>query len=137
MPAISPSYWPIAQLPGLKAIEISGLQQAGIETTQDLLRLGPSRDLRQKLAAELKHKVERVNRWMAMADLARVPTVGCIYCGLLLHSGIISVRQLAECAAHRLHQQVRRMHVATLRNARDCPSIADVSQWIAQAKQLV
>ena len=136
MVTISPAYWPISQLPGLKGTDVLGLRQVGIETTEDLLNVGPLGNPRQQLAAQLNHKVELVNRWMAMADLARIPSVGCTYCGLLLHSGIVSAQQLAASQVPWLHHQVRRMHVSTLSQARGCPSMSDVARWIAQAKQI-
>ena len=136
MANIGPSYWPISQLPGLQGTDASRLQQVGIGTTEDLLSVGSAGDLRQKLATQLKHKVERVNRWMALADLARVPSVGCTYCGLLLHSGMLSVQQLATAKAPELYHQVRRLYVSTLSRTGGCPSLSDVSQWIAEAKQI-
>ena len=137
MSNIGPSYWPISQLPGLKETDVRGLQQAGIGTTEDLLNWVSVSARRQQLATQLKHKVERVNRWVAMADLARVPSVGCTYCGLLLHSGVLSPQQLASANAPKLQQQVRRLYVATLSRTGGCPSLSDVNRWIAEAKHLV
>ena len=136
MSSLSPSYWPIARLPGLKSMDIEQLQGAGVKTTADLLHIAARGDRKQELAAQLNIKLERINRWVAMADLARVPAVGCEHCGLLLHSGIIDTRQLADAATPQLHRQVQRLHVATLRNTRACPTVSDVGLWIAQAKRL-
>ena len=136
MSSLPPSYWPIARLPGLKSLDIEQLQRAGVETTEDLLHVAARADLKQKLAAQLHIKLERINRWVAMADLARVPAVGCEHCGLLLHAGVIATRQLAGAVTPQLHRQVQRLHVATLRNTRACPTVSDVGLWIAQAKRM-
>ncbi len=69
-----------------------------------------------------------------MADLARIPSVGTQYCGLLLHAGIGSVAQLAEVPTHRLHQQIMRLQVATMQRRDLCPAIELVQQWSQQAK---
>ena len=136
MVSVSPSYWPIDRLPGLKRLDIEQLQAAGIETTADLLREAAHETGRNALARQLNLKQERINRWVAMANLARIPAVGCEFCGVLLHAGTISPEQLAMAAAPTLHRQIQRLHVATLRNTRACPTVADVELWIAQAKRV-
>jgi predicted flap endonuclease-1-like 5' DNA nuclease len=82
-------------------------------------------------------KVQYVNKWVALADLARVPGIGCQYCGLLLHAGICSVTQLAQTPAHKLHQQILRLQVATLQRRDLCPHVEEVAGWIKQARMLV
>lgn len=136
MPMPTSQNWPIDQLPGLTADEQGKLQAQGIQTTLELLQQTQSpaqqRALSQAIALHGKH----VGKWSALADLARVPGVGCTYCGLLLHGGIGSVAQLAAASVHRLHPQLLRLHVATLRRRDLSPSASQVAQWIAQAKQL-
>ncbi|MGK7913049.1 MAG: DUF4332 domain-containing protein [Synechococcus sp.] len=136
MPFVSPSYWPIDRLPGLKRLDIEQLQAAGIGTTAELLTATAEEKGRKALALQLNLKQERINRWVAMASLARVPAVGCDYCGLLLHAGMIGPEQLAIATTSTLHRQIQRLHVATLRHTRACPTVADVGLWIAQAQRL-
>ena len=99
MSSLSPSYWPIDRLPGLKQLDVDRLQDAGIATTEALLHVAAQKDGKRVLSQQLKTKQERINRWVAMADLARVPAVGCEYCGVLLHAGTIATVQLASAAA--------------------------------------
>ncbi|NEQ28857.1 MAG: DUF4332 domain-containing protein, partial [Microcoleus sp. SIO2G3] len=110
------------------------LRQCGIETTQDLLRQGRSIARRQALATRLQTHVQHVNKWVALADLARVPAVGCQHCGLLLHAGIGSPHQLAQTPLPRLHQQILKLQVATLQRRDLCPTLGEVDRWIEQAK---
>jgi hypothetical protein len=77
-----------------------------------------------------------VNKWVVLAGLARVPSVGTQYCGILLHSGVISVAQLAQTPTHRLHRQVMRLQVATLHNRNLCPAVELVQQWSHQAQAM-
>lgn len=126
--------WYIEQLPGLSSQEAAQLQANGIATTQQLLQQCRTNTQRQALATQLRVKIETINKWVALADLARIPSVGCQYCGLLLHAGIISVAQLAQTPLQRLHQQILRLQVATLQRRDLCPSQSDMQTWIHQAR---
>jgi Domain of unknown function (DUF4332) len=130
------SDWSIEQLPGLSQEEISQLQNCGITTTKALLQQGNTLQSRLVLANKLQVHIQYVNKWMALGDLARIPSVGCEYCGLLLHSGVASVAQLTQTPIHRLHQQILRLQVATMQRRDLCPSIELVQQWSLQAKMM-
>jgi predicted flap endonuclease-1-like 5' DNA nuclease len=126
--------WSIGDLPGLQNAELILLQKLGITTTGELLSIAPDAATKQQLAINLNAKIQYVNKLVALADLARLPGVGCQYNGLLLHTGIISVKQLAQIPAHKLHQQLLRLHVATIQRRDLCPNIAQVQSWIKQAQ---
>lgn len=129
--------WSINQLPGLSEQDCSKLQQIGITTTGQLLQRANTSQSKQALANQLQVKSQYVNKWVALADLARIPSIGCQYCGLLLHSGISSVTQLAQTPAQKLHQQILRLQVATLQRRDLCPLVEEVAVWIKQARALV
>jgi predicted RecB family nuclease len=128
--------WSIEDLPGLQPHERVSLAELGITTTGQLLAATPDPATKQKLAIDLGTKIQYVNKLFALADLARLSGVGCQYNGLLLHAGIISVKQLAQMPAHRIHQQLLKLHVATLQRRDLCPDIGRVQGWILQAQQL-
>ncbi|MBD2212417.1 DUF4332 domain-containing protein [Calothrix sp. FACHB-156] len=129
--------WPIEQLPGLSQEEQSQLQNCGITTTGLLVKNGKTLEARVALANKLQVHLQYVNKWVALADLARIPTVGTQYCGLLLHAGIGSVAQLAQVPAHRLHRQILRLQVATMQRRDLCPAIELVQQWSYQARTVL
>ena len=129
--------WSISDLPGLNKPECASLAQLGIITTGQLLTVAPDAATKMKLAIELGTKIQFVNKLVALADLARLPGVGCQYNGLLLHTGIISVRQLAQMPAHKIHQQLLKLHVATMQRRDLCPDLAQVQGWIKQANELI
>lgn len=131
------SEWPIEQLPGLSQQEQSQLQNCGITTTAALLQQGKTPTARLALANKLQINLQYVNKWLALADLARIPSVGTQYCGLLLHAGVSSVALLATIPTHRLHQQILRLVVASMQRRDLCPAIELVQQWIQQAKLLI
>lgn len=130
------SDWAIEQLPGLSQEQQAQLQAVGIATTQQLLAFANTTLKKRALAGQLQLHLQYINKWVALADLARIPSVGCQYCGLLLHSGIASVVQLAQTPIHRLHRQILRLQVATLQRNDLCPSVDVVQRWIAEAKML-
>jgi predicted flap endonuclease-1-like 5' DNA nuclease len=128
--------WAIAQLPGLSSQDQAHLAEQGIETTQQLLKTAWTADDRQALATQLQIHIHHVNKWFALANLARVPSVGCQYCGLLLHAGISNPAQLAQLSPANLHRQILRLKVTTEQRPEDCPGFDQVVQWIEQARQL-
>jgi len=129
--------WPIEQLPGLSQEEQSQLQNCGITSTGLLMQNSKTLEARVALANKLQVHLQYVNKWVALADLARIPTVGTQYCGLLLHAGIASVAQLAQIPTHRLHKQILRLQVATMQRRDLCPAIELVQQWSYQARTIL
>ncbi|WP_035986682.1 DUF4332 domain-containing protein [Leptolyngbya sp. KIOST-1] len=130
------STYPLDQLPGLSPTHAQGLAQLGLTSTEQLRRYGASAAQRQTLAKKMQVPLRYVTKWVILADLARVPAVGCEFSGLLLHAGIMSVPQLAECTAQGLFTRLRRLHVATLQRNDLCPSADQVNLWIQQARTL-
>jgi predicted flap endonuclease-1-like 5' DNA nuclease len=128
--------WAIAQLPGLATDDATRLIDHEILTTLDLLKLSQTQDKRNRLATHLQVPIRQLNKWVALADLARIPSVGCEYAGLLLHAGIASPTQLAQTSIAVLHRQLLRLHVSTMRRRDLCPSTDSVGLWIQQAKHL-
>jgi Domain of unknown function (DUF4332) len=131
------SDWSIELLPGLSEEELSQLKNCGIFTTKALFQQGNTLQAKVALANKLQVHIQYVNKWVALADLARIPSVGTQYCGLLLHAGIGSVAQLAQTPTHRLHQQIMRLQVATMQRRDLCPAIELVQQWCQQAKTIM
>jgi len=128
--------WSIEQLPGLSVQDRAKLRELNIITTGQLLQKASTPQSRQILANQLQIKSQYVNKWVALADLACIPGIGCQHCGLLLHAGICSVTQLAQTPVHRLHQQILRLHVAMMQRRDLCPQVEEVAGWIKQAREL-
>jgi hypothetical protein len=130
-------YWSIDKLPGLNQSEQDLLRNCGIDTTKELLAKANTSQAKQALANQLQLNIQHINKWSALADLARIPSVGYEYCGLLLHSGIASVGQLTQTPFHRLHRQIMRLQVATMQRKDLCPPVEMVKQWVEEAKTIV
>ena len=128
--------WSIEKLPGLSKQHQNQLTEYGINTTRKLLQIAYTPQQKLSLANQLQIHQQYVNKWVALADLARVPSVGCEYCGLLLHAGIASVFQLSQIPVQRLHPQILKLQVSTMQRRDLCPSVELVQKWIQQAKVL-
>lgn len=126
----------LQDLPGMAQEFQERLATLGIETTDQLLQRTRTSADKSTLAHQMDLPLRYIEKWIALADLARIPSVGCQYNGLLLHTGILSVSQLAQIPPGNLHPRLRRLHVATLRRSDLCPKAAEVAVWIQEAKLL-
>ena len=134
--AINAVYWSIDKLPGISQKDQDLLISNGINTTQDLLAKVKTTQDKYTLANKLQISLKYINKWSALADLARIPAVGWEHCGAILHSGIGSVAQLKQTPFSKLHSHLKRLYVANTRNKDLSPSVEQVKQWIEQAKLL-
>ncbi len=126
--------WSIDKLPGISSEEQNLLIKHGISTTQILLSKTLTSQAKNSLAARLKIPVKYIQKWSALSDLARIPSVGCQYSGVILHCGIASVVQLAQTPLQKLYSRVSRLYVANTQKRELTPSVALVKQWITEAK---
>ena len=126
--------WSIDKLPGISLKEQDLLIKHGIRTTQILLGKTTNTQAKNTLAAQLKIPVKYIQKWSALSDLARIPSVGCQYCGVLLHCGIASVTQLSQTPLQKLYSRVSRLYVANTQQRELTPSVALVKQWITEAR---
>lgn len=134
---ISSLNFALEQLPGLSAKACQNLKDHGITTTHTLLKkAGRSRSQKEALAIAIGVRFQLLAKWLAFADLAQIPAVGCQHCGLIVHSGIVSLEQLAQTPLDRLHKQIMRLQVQNLQRADLCPDMGEISVWIKQAQQL-
>jgi predicted flap endonuclease-1-like 5' DNA nuclease len=133
---LKPTNWRIEQLPGISSEDQARLIDCGITTTLQLLQQCHNQEQKHALSEKLQVHIHHVSKWVALSDLSRIPSVGCQYCGLLLHAGIASAAQLAQMHIHKVHQQILRLQVATMQRRDLCPSRGEIVQWIQQARLL-
>ncbi|MEA5485833.1 MULTISPECIES: DUF4332 domain-containing protein [Pseudanabaena] len=132
------SNFPIDQLPALNTEDGKKLKDHSITTTRALLqKAGRTKAQKEELAIALGVRFQLLTKWIAFADLARIPAVGCQHCGVIVHSGIVSVEQLAQTPLDKLHKQIMRLQVQNFNRADLCPDIGEMSIWIKQAQQLI
>lgn len=133
---MQPLYCSIGRLPGLKPKEQELLKSHGIINTQELLKRATTKSQRSALACQLNLNLKYINKWVALADLARIPSIGCQYCGLVLHSGIASVFQLTQTPFYQLHRQIVHLQVASVIFSDLSPTEGDVKRWIEEANSI-
>ncbi|MBD2325708.1 DUF4332 domain-containing protein [Alkalinema sp. FACHB-956] len=129
--------WLLSQLPGLSEQDQAKLRSLNITTTHQLLKTAWTATAREALAAQLNLHLQHVQKWVALADLARVPSVGCQYNGLLLHAGVATVERLAQLQAGQLHRQILKLQVTIMQRPDLCPNAGEISHWIRQAQLLL
>jgi hypothetical protein len=134
------SYWPINELPGVDDKTADALTAVGIINTEQLLALHTL----SKTASNIDHPqlaaiigTRPGRKLLALAKLAQIPSIGCQYCGLLLHAGVASIEQLSQTPPQQLHQLVLRLHVALLQRRDLTPRIDQVQNWVQQAKVIL
>jgi Domain of unknown function (DUF4332) len=135
--ALPPPEWLLTQLPGISPEDSLKLDEMGLRTTTDLLKHTQTLAKQRQLAARLQMPDRWVRKWVALAELSQIPSIGCQYCGLLLHGGVTSVAQLATMSTHTLHRQILRLQVVTIQRRDRCPPPGIVSQWIQEAQDAV
>ncbi len=125
------------RVPAIRGIQTSTAEKLlaeGIKTSEDLLEKGRTpagrKELAAKVGADAKELLELVNR----ADLARVRGIGEIYSNLLEQAGVDTVAELAKRVPANLH--ARLVEQAQTGDARRAPTLAQVEDWVSQAKAL-
>lgn len=124
---------PVDHLPGLQPEDLVLLHAQDITHISHLWDRTCTPERQRQLAIQIQRPLKPVQKWSAMADLARIPGVGCHYCGVLLHIGIRSSHQLARASAPKLHQQILRLQVQLFRKRDRCPDQGTIAIWIRQA----
>lgn len=130
-------YWPISELPGLSTDELLLLENAGINSTHDLLKSTRTQQEQIQLAQQMQIHLQHLSKWIALADLSRVQSIGTQYCGLVLHAGITNCIALANAPVNQLHKQVMRLYVSMMQRRDLCPGLDLVKQWTQQAQIIV
>lgn len=130
-----PQGWSLTDLPGMSDQDYQKLYDVEIESTVVLLKHTKTLEKQRHLAQKLQISDRWVRKWMALAELSHLKSVGCQYCGLLLHAGVTSVAQLSTMSASMLHRHILRLQVANLQRRDLCPNAGVVMQWIQEAKQ--
>jgi len=120
---------------GIGDIQAKKLADAGIPTTQALLEAGRTPRGRQEIAEKTGIGDELILDWINRIDLFRVKGIGEEYSDLLEWAGVDTVPELAQRNPEHLHQKLVEVNKAK-ELVRQVPGQNQVSDWVAQAKQL-
>lgn len=111
------------------------LKKVGVDTPQKLLEQGATSRGRRELAKETGISAKLILRWVNEVDLYRINGLGKEYANLLEVSGVDTVPELAQRNAANLHKKVIAINEEK-RLVQHVPSLAEVEDWVSQAKQL-
>jgi len=120
---------------GIGKVYAQKLEEAGIATTEALLKQGASPKGRKEIAEKTGISGKLILEWVNHADLFRIKGIGEEYADLLEAAGVDTVPELAQRNPENLYQKLAAVNQEK-ELVRKLPGQAQVSAWIEQAKGL-
>lgn len=111
------------------------LGDAGLKTTNDLLKSAGSAAGRKSLAERTRIDASKLLEWVNRADLMRIKGIGSEFSDLLEASGVDTVKELAARVPANLHAKMAQINDAK-KLVRRLPTMAEVESWVKEAKTL-
>jgi len=111
------------------------LGDAGLKTTDDLLKSAGSAAGRKSLAERTRIDASKILEWVNRADLMRIKGVGSEFSDLLEASGVDTTKELATRVPANLHAKMAQINDAK-KLVRRLPTMAEVESWAKEAKAL-
>ena len=125
----------IGEMRGMTPEISKQLTAKGIKDSNQLLEAVAKPADRKKLAAELGVATSVVLDLANRADLSRVNGIGTVFADLLEKAGVDTVKELATRNPDNLLAKMTEVNSSDQVSKR-LPQLADVQNWIAQAKEL-
>jgi predicted flap endonuclease-1-like 5' DNA nuclease len=125
----------LLKVEGIGEVYAQKLKEAGIQTTEALLREGSSPKGRQEIAEKAGIGHALILEWVNHVDLFRIKGVSEEYADLLEEAGVDTVPELAQRKAENLYASLAEVN-AQKKLVRRLPALSQVSSWIEQAKGL-
>ena len=125
----------IADIEGIGPSYAAKLSEAGIVTTEALLKKGGDPKGRKAIASDSGLSEKLILGWVNRADLTRIKGVGSEYADLLECCGVDTVPELKGRSAKNLHAKMVEVN-AQKKLVRKVPTESQVSDWVEQAKTL-
>jgi predicted flap endonuclease-1-like 5' DNA nuclease len=111
------------------------MQNAGIVTTDELLKQGASPKGRKLIAEKTGISDKLILEWVNHVDLYRIKGVGSEYADLLEEAGVDTVVELATRKPEHLHKALLETNQKK-DLVRKLPALSQVTEWVEQAKKL-
>ncbi len=125
----------IQEIEGIGPAYGESLAQAGINTTDDLLKLCCDAKGRKAIADKAGLRESQLLEWANMADLMRISGVGAEFSELLEAAGVDTVKELRNRNADNLPAKMAEVNEQK-KLTRMVPSAEQVAGWVDQAKSL-
>lgn len=127
--------YPIVEIEGIGDSYANKLKNAGVRSTDSLLKQANTPKARKNLAAKSGISEDLLLKWANCADLMRIRGVARQYSELLEAAGVDTVKELKQRRADNLTQMMREINDAK-HLCKVTPSVAVVRKWIDQAKSM-
>jgi predicted flap endonuclease-1-like 5' DNA nuclease len=125
----------LIDIEGIGETYARALADAGLKTTDDLLRSAGSAAGRKSLAEKVSLSEARILEWVNRADLMRIKGVGSEYADLLESAGVDTVKELATRVPANLVAKMTEVNEAK-KLVRRAPTQSEVESWVSEAKTL-
>ena len=125
----------LTEVEGIGEVYAQKLKDAGVATTNALLKQGATSKGRREIAEKTGVGEKLILEWVNHVDLFRIKGVGEEYADLLEEAGVDTVPELAQRNPENLYQKLGAINEEK-KLVRRPPSQDQVSDWIEQAKYL-
>jgi predicted flap endonuclease-1-like 5' DNA nuclease len=125
----------VVDVEGIGPVYAKKLNEAGIKTTDDLLKAGATAKGREELAKKAGVDEKHILEWVNRSDLYRIKGVGRQYSDLLENAGVDTVVELATRAPENLVAKMLEVNAAK-KLVKRLPPLVSVKKWVEQAKNL-
>lgn len=125
----------ITEIEGIGEVYGPQLMAVGIATTEALLEKGATPQGRKAIEEATGISHDLLLKWINRADLFRIKGIGEEYSDLLEAAGVDTVPELAQRNPENLYAALQSVN-AEKKLVRRLPALAQVSDWIEQAKKL-
>ncbi len=120
---------------GIGEVYAQKLSDAGIKTTNALLKQGATSKGRKEIAENSGISETLILEWVNHVDLFRIKGVFEEYADLLEEAGVDTVKELAQRNPENLYKKLVEVNEQK-KLVRQLPGKSRVENWVAQAKQL-
>ncbi len=125
----------LIRVEGIGEAYAARLAEAGVVTTDDLLKAGATPKGREELCEKTGVSSKLILRWVNLADLWRIKGIGEEYSDLLEAAGVDTVPELARRNPENLLVALTQCNEDQKR-VRKLPAQSLVTSWVTQAKEL-
>ena len=125
----------LLEIEGIGEVYAGQLAGAGVRSREDLLEKGSTPNGRKDLAEATGISGKLILEWVNLADLFRIKGIGEEYSDLLEEAGVDTVVELAQRNAENLFVKLQEVN-AEKKLVRKLPALSQVTNWVAQAKEL-
>jgi predicted flap endonuclease-1-like 5' DNA nuclease len=120
---------------GIGEVYAGKLRGAGIAHLEAYLAACATPKGREEMADKTGISSKLILEWANRADLFRIKGIGEEYSDLLEYAGVDTVPELAQRKPENLYEKLREVN-AEKKLVRKLPSMVQVMDWVAQAKEL-